>query len=181
MLKRQLVGFYLLNGLKDSHLRLPVEAINRLASILYTRKFTKDDDSAILAWVDQHGPKKWTALAKSLDRYYIHGRSSVMNRFFFSEYQTKLNFHQHLTRYKVLIEKKESRSKFVRYADTDKDVELLKEVLKQDSQALRKMSPAGIAWGEVADRLSRPKNELYRDWINRILPTLRRHLAGKTS
>ena len=85
MLKRQLVGFYLLNGLKDSHLRLPIEAINRLASILYSRKFTKDDDDAILAWVEQHGPKKWTALARSLDRHYIHGRSSVMNRFSHSQ------------------------------------------------------------------------------------------------
>ena len=82
MLKRQLVGFYLLNGLKDSHLRLPVEAINRLASILYSRKFTKDDDNAILAWVDQHGPKKWTALARSLGKHSIHGPASVMNRFF---------------------------------------------------------------------------------------------------
>ena len=53
-------------------------------------------------------------------------------------------------------------------------------MLKQDPEALRKMSPAGIAWGEVVDRLSRPKNQLYRDWTNRILPTLRRHLAGKT-
>ena len=91
-----------------------------------------------------------------------------------------MNFDQHLARYKVLIEKQEARSKFVRYADTNKDVELLKEVLKQDPQALRKMSPAGIVWGEVVDKLGRPKNQLYRDWTNRILPTLRRHLAGKT-
>ena len=81
MLKRQLIGFYLLNGLEDSHLRLPVEAFNRLASILYSGRFTKKDDEAILAWVDQYGPKKWTALARSLDRFYIHGPASVMNRF----------------------------------------------------------------------------------------------------
>ena len=90
---------------------------------------------------------------------------------------------QHLTRYQVLKERREGRdegtkSKFVRYADINEDVKLLKEVLKQDPEALRKMSPAGIAWGEVVDRLNRPKNQLYRDWTNRILPTLRRHLAG---
>ena len=56
---------------------------------------------------------------------------------------------------------------------------MLTEVLKQDPEVLRKMSPAGIAWGEVACRLNRPKEQLYRDWTNRILPTLRRHLAGK--
>lgn len=82
MLKRQLIGFYLQSSLKDSHLRLPVEAINRLASSLYSGKFSKKDDEAILAWVDQHGPKKWTALARSLDRHYIHAPASVMNRFF---------------------------------------------------------------------------------------------------
>merc|ERR1712192_359834 len=138
--------------------------------------FTKDDDNSILSWVDEHGPKKWTALARSLDRHYIHGRSSVMNRFSHSQRLNQIelpglwkpHLYQHLTRFKVLIEKREARSKFVRYADTNKDVELLKEVLKQDPQALRKMSPAGIEWEEVADILSRPKNQLYRDWINRI-------------
>ena len=109
MLKRQLVGFYLLNGLKDSHLRLPVEAINRLASILYSRKFTKDDDNAILAWVDQHGPKKWTALAKSLDRYYIHGRSSVMNRFFSLRISNKIEFSS--TSHQVQSSDREERIK----------------------------------------------------------------------
>ena len=82
MLKRQLIGFFLLNGLKDSHLRLPVEAINRLASSLFSGKFTKKDDEAILAWVDLYGPKKWIALARSLNRHYIHGPASVMNRLF---------------------------------------------------------------------------------------------------
>ena len=80
MLKRQLIGFYLLGSLKDSHLRLPVEAINRLSSILYSGKFSREDDKAILAWVDEHGPKEWTALARSLDRHYIHATASVMNR-----------------------------------------------------------------------------------------------------
>ena len=56
---------------------------------------------------------------------------------------------------------------------------MLTEVLKQDREALQKMSPAGVAWGEASLRLNRPKDQLYRDWINRILPTLRRHLAGK--
>ena len=89
-----------------------------------------------------------------------------------------------MIRYQILNEKsagrdKETKSKFVLNADINEDVKLLTEVLTQDPEALRKMSPAGIVWGEVAFRLNRPKDQLYRDWTNRILPTLRRHLAGK--
>ena len=88
-----------------------------------------------------------------------------------------------MIRYQVLNEKsagrhKETKSKFVRNADINEDVKLLTEMLKQDPEALRKMSP-GIAWGDVASSLKRPKDQLYRDWTNRILPTLRRHLTGK--
>ena len=160
LLKRQLIGFFLLKGLQDSHLRLPIEALNRLASILYAGKFTKKEDKAILAWVDQNGPNKWTDLAWSLNRHYIHGPTSVMNR------------------YQVLKDKIERKEKGTRsYSDIDEDTELLTEVLKQDPQALSKMT-TGVAWLEVADRLNRPRDELYRDWTSRILPTLRRHLAG---
>ena len=74
MFKRQLVGFYLM--------RYPVEALNRLASILYSGNFTKEEDKAILAWVEEHGPNNWTSLAGSLGRNYIHGPASVFNRCF---------------------------------------------------------------------------------------------------
>ena len=82
MFKRQLVGFYLMRGIKDSHLRFPVVALNRLASILYSGNFTKEEDKAILAWMEEHGPNNWTSLAGSLGRNYIHGPASVFNRCF---------------------------------------------------------------------------------------------------
>ena len=84
MFKRQLVGFYLMRGIKDSHLRFPVEALNRLASILYSGNFSKEEDEAILAWVEEHGPNNWTGLAGSLGRNYIHGPASVFNRLIFN-------------------------------------------------------------------------------------------------
>ena len=94
-----------------------------------------------------------------------------------------MNF-QPLIRYQVLDEKsagkdKEMKRKFVRNADINEDVKLLTEVLKQDPEALGRMLPAGIDWPHIAENLRRPRQELYRDWINRILPTLRRHLAGE--
>ena len=67
MLKRQLVGFHLIQGLPDGEKRLPVEAYNRLATLL-TSTFTKEDDGNILAWVDEHGPTLWAKWAKLADK-----------------------------------------------------------------------------------------------------------------
>ena len=61
--------------------RFPKRLGNSKLHELFANNIRKNDDEAILSWVDEHGPKKWTALARSLDRHYIHGRSSVMNRF----------------------------------------------------------------------------------------------------
>ena len=155
-LKRNLIGFFLLSGLKDSHMRLPVDALNRLSSILFGGKFTKNEDKIILDWVDRHGPNKWTGLAEKVDRYHISGPSTVM------------------ARYRVLTEKRQH----IHRADVDEDIVLLAEVLKQDKHALSKMVPTGITWEEIAEKLNRPSRELYRAWVQRILPTLRRHLAG---
>ena len=81
-----------------------------------------------------------------------------------------------MNRYQVLKDKKERNAKGTKI-QIHEDTELLTEVLKQDPQALSKMT-TGVAWLEVGDRLNRPRDELYRDWTARILPTLRRHLAG---
>ena len=89
-----------------------------------------------------------------------------------------------MNRYQVLRHKRgaddseETKSIFVRRSNLDKDKILLTEVLKQDPEALDKVVPTGIAWEELASNLKRPRDQLYRDWTNRILPTLRRHLAG---
>ena len=83
-----------------------------------------------------------------------------------------------MNRYQVLKDRMERKVKGpdVPSAIND-DKELLAEVLKQDPDALSKMTTS-VAWLEVGDKLNRPRDELYRDWTARILPTLRRHLAG---
>ena len=68
MLKRQALGFFLLQSLKDGDRRLPMEAYNRLAVLLFAGTFTKEEDEKILAWVEEHGAKDWTKLARSLGR-----------------------------------------------------------------------------------------------------------------
>ena len=72
--------------------------------------------------------------------------------------------------------KKGTSSKFVCNSDVIDDTKLVEEVLKQDPEALSKMTPTGIGWAEVAESLSRPREVVYRDWVNQILN--RRHRAG---
>merc|ERR550532_2704711 len=48
MLKRQLAGFWLLQGMKDGDRRLPMEVYTKLAVVLYSGSFTEEEDAAIL-------------------------------------------------------------------------------------------------------------------------------------
>merc|ERR1719430_1742702 len=70
LLQRQLVGFYLVQGLENGHRRLPLEVVARLASILHRKSFTPEEDLAILAWVEEQGASRWAELARSLGRTY---------------------------------------------------------------------------------------------------------------
>ena len=48
MMQRQLVGFYLMQDLPDWERRLPIEVYGRLAVLLQSGTFTKEEDKAIL-------------------------------------------------------------------------------------------------------------------------------------
>merc|ERR1719458_1742825 len=79
MLKRQLAGFWLLQGMKDGDRRLPMEVYTKLAVVLYSGSFTEEEDAAILTWVDKHGATRWTEPARDLERMYINAGQSVRN------------------------------------------------------------------------------------------------------
>merc|ERR550532_718294 len=81
MLKRQLAGFWLLQGMKDGDRRLPMEVYTKLAVVLYSGSFTEEEDAAILAWVDKHGATCWAELARNLGRNYLQAGASVQNRY----------------------------------------------------------------------------------------------------
>merc|ERR1719319_1659478 len=80
MLQRQLVGFSLLQGLEDQDRRLPMEVYTKLAVYLFSGTFTEEEDAAILAWVEEHGPTRWTDLARSLGRKYLKASAGVQER-----------------------------------------------------------------------------------------------------
>merc|ERR1719458_807890 len=81
MFKRQLAGFWLLQGMKDGDRRLPMEVYTKLAVVLYSGSFTEEEDAAILVWVDKHGATRWAELARNLERMYINAKASVRNRY----------------------------------------------------------------------------------------------------
>jgi len=81
MLKRQLVGFWFLQFVKNGNMRLPMKAYDKLNVLLVGGKFTKRDDKAILAWVDEYGETGWADLARSLGRNYLGAGPAVQGRY----------------------------------------------------------------------------------------------------
>merc|ERR1719391_1239585 len=81
MLKRQLVGFWLLQFVENGNMRLPMKVHDRLNVILSGGKFTKKEDKAILAWVKEHGETGWKDLARSLGRNYLGAGTAVRIRY----------------------------------------------------------------------------------------------------
>ena len=160
LLKRQLVGFYLQQDLPSGGSRLPVEVFGKLATLLFAGSFSEEEDSAILAWVDEHGPKDWTKLARSLGRHYPTAGANVHKR------------------YTLLIQKQE---KLVRGPFSLADVALLTQlVLSECPQAFEKsLFPAkDIALDVIAVNMKRTSESVYRCLVNTIHPTVRRYKEG---
>ena len=163
MLKRQLVGFFLLHDLEDGDMRLPVEVINQLWILHISRTFTKEDDAVIEAWVARNGPTKWPELARKLEKRYPGAAESVRRR------------HQFLRAKKLGKAAKSSQENSL----SSKDVRtLIKQVLKQYPQAVEEASGGSVDWVKISGLLDKPWMTVYNTWRYNIHPTLRRHLAG---
>jgi hypothetical protein len=167
MLKRQLVGFSLLQGLAGGARRLPLQAYSRLGVLLTGGTFTRAEDAAILAWVEERGATGWAELARSLGRTYLKASDSVIGR------------------YKVLMDERAGKRKATVNSGTrdfslrEEEV-ILREVMEQNPRALEEMLPGDtIDWAGIARRLNRPKKAVYGKYMRSLHPTLRRHLAGR--
>jgi len=77
-LQRQLVGFYLLQGLDDGDRRLPVEVVAQLCVMYKTKPFTEEEDRHVLEWVEEMGPTGWKQLAQDLGRSKEPGAHKVV-------------------------------------------------------------------------------------------------------
>ena len=159
MLKRQAIGFYLLHGLRDGDRRLPMEAYNRLAVLLFAGTFTKQEDEKILAWVKEHGPKDWTKLARSLGRRYAGAGSSVQQRY--EELGGRLKGYR--------------RGTYV----SEENSCIFKEVLKQVPEAFEKrIEESEINFKAIASLIGRSRNGLVVFYASTLHPTVMRYKAA---
>ena len=163
MLKRQLVGFFLLHDLEDRDMRLPVEVVNQLWTMHISGTFSKEDDTAIEGWVARNGPVKWPELARSLERSYPGAAESVRCR------------HQVLRARKLGKTAKSSQENTLSSEDVRT---VIKQVLKQNRKAVEEARGGSVDWEKISRLLDKPWMTVYNTWRYNIHPTLRRHLAG---
>ena len=157
LLKRQLVGFWLLQELSDGDRRLPTEVYARLATLLFSGNFSKEDDAVILAWVEEHGATKWSHLAQRLGRCYPKAGDGVRQR------------HGQLVR--QLQGRKTG-------AFSDEEVARLTHlVLKQNRNITEKCQSSVIDWDVIADAMKRSSASVNKLYNTVVLPTLKRHQA----
>jgi len=159
LLKRQLIGFYLLQGTKDGERRLPLQVYTKLAVMLYSGSFTEEEDAAILAWVDKHGPTRWAELARNLGRRYLSAGPIVQNRY------------EELTG-KALGNRKGA-------FDSNELTFLIREVAKRDSTAFEKPIEGNSPdFKTIALHMKRPRSALNNVYGRLVHPTVRRHKLG---
>merc|ERR1719319_1884209 len=158
-MERQLVGFYLLQGMKDGDRRLPMEAINKVNTLTSGGRFTKEEDGRILAWVEEHGPTRWAELARTLGRAGHNAGGGVRVRY------TILKGRQDGQR----------RGGF----DLEELTVLMEEVVGQDPGALeRDTVSSNIDWTRIETNMNRPSRHLLSVYSGQIHPTVRRSVAG---
>jgi len=155
MLKRQLVGFKLLQMVENGNMRLPMKAHDRLGNILLGGKFTKKEDKAILAWVEKHGETGWMDLARSLGRNYLKAGAVVKGRY-----------------EKLLVGKKGAFSE-------EEDAFIIKEVLKQEPDAFEKpYHETNLRPKIIATKMKRIIKHVQERYAVKIHKTIMRSKAG---
>ena len=157
-LQRQLVGFYLLQGLKDGDHRLPVEVYCRLATVLFSGPFTKEEDAAILAWVETKGATKWRELASSLGRNYPSGGVSVRRR------------------YEIMLGQQTGK-KSGSFDENEISV-IIKHVLYHNPEAVNEVQRNTMDWKAIGEKVNRHWISVWKVYQNSIQPTIKRYLAG---
>jgi len=156
MLKRQLVGFWLLQFMENGNMRLPMKAYDRLGKMLLGGKFTKKDDKAILAWVDKYGETGWLDLARSLGRNYLTAGNAVRGR------------HE-----KLLVGNKGAFSE-------EEDAFIIREVIKQVPEAFEKpYHQIKVDFKVIASQMEKRTGQDVQHRIqDKIHPTIMRSKAG---
>lgn len=126
-----------------------MEVVIRLAKLLSCGNFTKEDDTLILAWVDEHGPVKWRQLARSIGRNYPNAGVSVK------------------TRHRLLKESTQEETKKGKIEDKDFET-LIRLVLAQNPDALEDINPRNIDWVKAASDMKRSRDAVYNFYMTQV-------------
>merc|ERR550532_3260830 len=154
MLKRQLAGFWLLQGMKDGDRRLPMQVYTKLAVVLCGGSFTEEEDAVILAWVDKHGATRWAELARNLERMYLNAGATIKHR------------------YEELTGKAKGNRQGA--YDSNEFAVLIEEVMKQDPAAFDKpMEDNDLDFKSIAAHMER-SNKVWDLYAGTVHPTVRR-------
>ena len=158
-LERQQIGFWLLQDVDDGKRRLPLEVIDMLAVLFYSGPFSKEDDAAILAWVEEHGLTGWMELARSIARWYLRAGAAVKTRY------EELNG--------TLMGNK-SGAYCIEEVRT-----IIKEVLKQDPNVFEKpLDESNIKFKAIASLIRRSSSQLFEFYAISVHSIVMRHKAG---
>ena len=159
LLKRQLVGFWLMQELPDGDRRLPTEVYGRLATLLFSGNFTEVEDATIISWVEEHGPRKWSRLALKLERFYPKAGDAVRQR------------HGQLVG-------RQTQGRRTGAFSEDELVKLTTMVLDQNKNNLEELELTATDWNQIANELKRSKYSAEKLYNTLVFPTLKRYLAG---
>ena len=132
--------------------RLPVEVVIRLAKLLSScGNFTKEEDSLILAWVENHGPGpvRWRELARNIGRNYPNAGVSVK------------------ARHRILTENKQEDTRKGEITE-DNFATLIQLVLDENPDAMKDIMPKNIDWIKVASDMGRSRDAVYNFYMTQV-------------
>merc|ERR1719483_1080517 len=154
-LKSNIVGYFLAQGLPD--IRLATEVIQRARIILCARKgkFTAEEDTTILQFVEKEG-KKWPELSRLMARTHI---DTVKRRYEVLTGGNTVSGHYTMKEDKIIL-----REVFAVH----------RNILEDDGTVTEQ------DWRMIGGKLERDYASVYEHWKFVLTPMLLRHHAGTT-
>ena len=151
-LKRNVIGYYLSQGLQDIRLATDVFHRARIIKCIRRQEYTPDEDDIILEFVKQEG-RKFARLGNLLKRT----RGSVRNR------------------YDMLVQTGNSKDG-VPYTVDDAAI-IMTEVFANNKNVLSDRKVKKEVWVKIGKKIQRSPRKIRQQWRVRLEPILRRYFA----
>eukprot|EP00092_Neocalanus_flemingeri_P017344 GFUD01018759.1.p1 GENE.GFUD01018759.1~~GFUD01018759.1.p1 ORF type:complete len:433 (+),score=126.12 GFUD01018759.1:88-1386(+) len=156
-LKKNIVGYFLAQGLAD--VRLATDVYQRARVLICAKKgpFSPEEDQIILDFIEKEG-KNWARLSTLLGR--THRSGGLKNRYEFLNYKT---------------------GRQSGYFTAREDETILIEVFEVNKNILEDGNIAKKDWQQIGNKLQRPPATVTQHWKTQLEPMLKRYHAGTLS